>query len=152
MFSLSPTNIRMYSTNIQYCSFRKISTNADISLSRKNLLRSKNMTTSYQIEDQTDIWRTWRLGGKKSVLKNPQKFSRNKEYGIMKVPHSLLSAKNRVAGCTSMRVCCFVALTFILCHIHKITTWWDVSVCEKEKNKAKQNKQIKKADNRIPFL
>ena len=152
MFSLSPTNIRMYSTNIQYCSFRKISTNADISLSRKNLLRSKNMMTSNQIEDQTDIWRTWRQGGKKSVLKNPQKFSRNKEYGIMKVPHSLLSAKNRVAGCTSMRVCCFVALTFILCHIHKTTTWWDVSVCEKENNKAKQNKQIKKADNRIPFL
>ena len=149
MFSLSPTNIRMYSTNIQYCSFRKISTNADISLSRKNLLRSKNMMTSNQIEDQTDIWRQ---GDKKSVLKNPQKFSRNKEYGIMKVPHSLLSAKNRVAGCTSMRVCCFVALTFILCHIHKTTTWWDVSVCEKEKNKAKQNKQIKKADNRIPFL
>ena len=55
MFSLSPTNIRMYSTNIQYRSFRKISTNADISLSRKNLLRSKNMMTSNQIEDQTDI-------------------------------------------------------------------------------------------------
>ena len=145
MFSLSPTNIRMYSTNIQYCSFRKISTNADISLSRKNLLRSKNMMTSNQIEDQTDIWRTWRQGGKKSVLKNPQKFSRNKEYGIMKVPHSLLSAKNRVAGCTSMRVCCFVALTFILCHIYKITTWWDVSVCEKKEKQSKTKQTNKKS-------
>ena len=145
MFSLSPTNIRMYSTNIQYCSFRKISTNADISLSRKNLLRSKNMMTSNQIEDQTDIWRTWRQGGKKSVLKNPQKFSRNKEYGIMKVPHSLLSAKNRVAGCTSMRVCCFVALTFLLCHIYKITTWWDVSVYEKKEKQSKTKQTNKKS-------
>lgn len=145
MFSLSPTNIRMYSTNIQYCSFRKISTNADISLSRKNLLRSKNMMTSNQIEDQTDIWRTWRQGGKKSVLKNPQKFSRNKEYGIMKVPHSLLSAKNRVVGCTSMRVCCFVALTFLLCHIYKITTWWDVSVYQKKEKQSKTKKTNKKS-------
>ena len=44
---------------------------------------------------------------KKSVLKNPQEFSRNKEYGIMRVPQSLRSAKNRVSGCTSMRVGCF---------------------------------------------
>lgn len=129
-------------------SFQKISTNADVSAFRKNLLRSKNsknMTTS-------DPTKNWISNGymtpgryiKKSVLKNPQEFSRNEEYGIMRVPQSLWSAKNRVSRCTSM-------VTYINPgHIYKITTWWGVSVCKK--SKAKQNKQIKKSDNRKPFL
>ena len=73
----------------------------------------------------------------------------------MRVPQSLWSAKNRVSRCTSMRV--GRLWNYIVTseahnpgHIYKVTTWWGVSVCKK--SKAKQNKQIKKSDNRKPFL
>ena len=140
-------------------SFQKISTNADVSAFRKNLLRSKNsknMTTS----DPTKDWISngYMTPGryiKKSVLKNPQEFSRNEKYGIMRVPQSLWSAKNRVSRCTSMRVgrlwhYIVISEAHNPGHIYKVTTWWGVSVCKK--SKAKQNKQIKKSDNRKPFL
>lgn len=124
-------------------SFQKISTNADVSAFRKNLLRSKNsknMTTS----DPTKDWISngYMTPGryiKKSVLKNPQEFSRNEKYGIMRVPQSLWSAKNRVSRCTSM-------VTYINPgHIYKITTWWGVSVCKKSKTK-QTNKKIRQQE------